>query len=175
MPREILHWLRVKEASASISWRYLLWAKTQCSCCVSLVPRFCHREPKVSHSLGCSFLYRRETMHESVGVLTCERHIPLWIWQKPLNVTRSIFTYWELVPRHSCTLPSDLRSLGSVDLTKHPPVPRNPFKHSLQLSTEIAYNFLSCLTGKGNISVWRLEWISVEKRHAVSSWGEDTH
>ena len=104
-------------------------------------------------------------MQECFCVLSCDRHIRLWIWQKLLNVNGNALTYWELVPGHSCTLPSDFRSLGTADLTKHPVVPQIPEKISIHLSPESAWYFLS-------LAYWKRLHFSLEFRVIFS--GETT-
>ena len=165
MPWEIVHWLRVKVASDSVSGRYLVWGKTQYNPCTSLVPRFCQREPKVPHHFGGSFLHQMEKVHESFGLLACERHMTLWTWQKQLNVARTAFTYWELVPAHSCTVLSDLRSPGIADLAKHAPGPPKPGQNFLHLSAESTCNFFF-------LAYWKLYHFCLEFR--VIFHGETT-
>ena len=52
---------------------------------------------------------------------------------------------------------------------------RSPEKISFTFQPKVPETSVPWLTGNGNIFVWSLEIFSIEKRHAISSGGEDTH
>ena len=169
MPWEILRWLQVKEASASISERYLVWGKAQCSRCVSLVPCFCHREPEVPHPLGLSFLHKRETVRESVCILAFERH-----------------TFMNLTETTECSRKC-FHEMGTCTqaFMHSSDRPNNPWhcrSHKTPTSaskcwTKVPFNYQAKVheTSLLWFTIWSLEWFSMEKRHAISSPGEVTH
>ena len=141
MPCEIVRWLRVKEASAPSSGRYVVWGKTQCSWCLSRVTRLCQREPEVLTPLEvvsyaevmlCMKVFACSLLWDTYLYEYDWKH---WMWPEVLSRT------WNLYPGNHAHFQATSEAMAvQVSQNTHQCL-QIPDKTSLQLSAESVFNF----------------------------------